>query len=56
MAASVHFNRHVLQGKTYFLGKYYSREDLNVEIPLVKPFQGEYLFPGGSTYLVVNEY
>ena len=55
VAASVHFSREISQGSIYFLGKYYSREYLNVKIPQVKLFQGEYLFLGGSTYLVVNE-
>ena len=44
------------QRSTYLLGKYYTREYLNVKIPHLKLFQGEYLFSGGSTYLLVNEY
>ena len=27
-----------------------------MKIPQSKPFQGEYLFPRGSTYLLVNKY
>ena len=50
------FNREPSQWSTYFLGKYYFRMYLNVKIPHPKLFQGEYLFPGGSTYLVVNKY
>ena len=38
------------------LGKHCYQEYLNVEIPHSKLFQGEYLFPGGSTYLLVNKY
>ena len=58
VAASVYFHREASQGSTYtyFLVKYYSREYLNVEIPYLKLFQGEYLFPGRSTYLLVNKY
>ena len=56
MATSVYFNKKVLQGSTCFLGKYYSREYLNVKIPHFRLFQGEYLFPGGSTYWLVNMY
>ena len=29
---------------------------INVKIPHYKLFQGEYLFPGGSSYLIVNKY
>ena len=54
--ASVYFNRNALQGSTYFLGKYCSRKYLNLKIPHSKLFQGEYLFPRGSTYLLVNKY
>ena len=32
VAASVYSNSYVLQGSTYFLGKYYSRKYLNVKI------------------------
>ena len=58
MAASVHFNREASQGSMYIysLGKYCYREYLNVKIPHSKLFQGEYLFPGGSTYLLVKKY
>ena len=38
----------------YSLG-HYSREYLNVKIPHSKLFQREYLFPGGSIYLLVNK-
>ena len=56
MAAFVYFNREASQGSTNFVGKYCSQKYLNVKIPHSKLFQGEYLFPGGSTYLLVNKY
>ena len=56
MAASVYFNIEVSQGSTYFLGKYCSREYLKMKIPYSNLFQGEYFFPGGSNYLLVNKY
>ena len=56
VAASVYFNSEASQGSTYFLGKYYSRDYLKVKIPHPRLFQGKYLFPGGSTYLLVNTY
>ena len=56
MAASVYFNRGASHQSMYFLGKYYSREYFNVKIPHSKLFQGEYLFPGGSTYLIVKKH
>ena len=54
VATSVYFNREISLGSTYFLRKYYFREYLNVKIRHSKLFQGEYLFRGGSTYLLVN--
>ena len=54
VAASVYFNREASQWSTYFLGKYYSRKYLNVKTPHSKLSQGEYLLPGGSTYLLGN--
>ena len=48
VAASVYFNREASQGITYFLGKYYFREYLNVEIPHSKLFQGEYYILEGE--------
>ena len=56
MAASVYINRKASQGRTYFLRKYYSWKYLNVKIPHSNIFQGEYLFPGGSTCLLVNKH
>ena len=60
MAASAYFNREVSQGRRYFLRKCYSWEYLNVKIPHSKLFQGECLFPEGSTYsliyFLVNHY
>ena len=56
MAVSVYFSTEVSQGSTYFLGEYYSREYLKVKIPYSNLFQGEYLFPEGSNYLLVNKY
>ena len=56
MAVSVYFNIEVSKGSTYFLGKYYSREYLMVKIPHSNLFQGEYIFPEGSNYLLVNKY
>ena len=53
MADSVYLNREASQGSRCFLGKYYSRQYLNVEILHSKLFQEEYLFPEGSTYLMV---
>ena len=36
---------------------YYSREaSQKCKIPHSKLIQGEYLFPEGSTYLIVNQY
>ena len=55
-AASLYYNREASQGSIYFLGDYYSREYLNMKILHSKLFQGEYLFPGGSIYLLVNKY
>ena len=56
VAASICFNREVSQGSAYFLITYYSLEYLNVKMPHSKLFQGEYLFPGESNYLLVNKY
>ena len=57
VATSVYFNKEASQWNTYFLGKYYSQEVFNAKIPHFKLFlQGEYLFPEGSTYLLVNKY
>ena len=56
MAASVYFNIEVSQGSTYFLGKYNSREYLKVKVLHSNLFQGEYLFPEESNYLLVNKY
>ena len=56
VATSGYFNKEISQGSTYFLGRCYSQEYLNVKIPRLKLFQGEYLSPGGSTYLLVNKY
>ena len=58
MAASVYFNREASQGSTYvyFIGKHCYQEYLNVKKEHSKLFQGKYLFPGGSTYLLVNKY
>ena len=58
MTASVYFNRESSQGSiyVYFLGRHRYQEYLNVEILHPKLFQGEHLFPGGSTYLLVNKY
>ena len=56
MAVSVYFNIEVSQGSTYFLGKYYSQEYLKVKIPHANLFQGEYLFPEASNYLLANKY
>ena len=54
MTTSVCFSRETSEGSTHFLGKYYSREYINVKISNSKLFQEEYLFPGRSTYLLVN--
>ena len=54
VAASIYFNRQASQWSTYFRGKYYSRNYLNVKIPHSKLFQREYLLHGGSTYLLGN--
>ena len=51
----LYFNREASQGSTYFLGKYYSREHLNVKIPNAKLYQ-EYLILEGSAYLLLNKY
>ena len=56
MTVSVYFNIEVSQGSTYFLRKYYSRKYLKVKIPHSNLFQGEYLFPEGRNYLLVNKY
>ena len=40
----------------YFLGKHCYQEYLYVKILHSKLFQGEYLFPGGCTYLLVTKY
>ena len=58
MAASVYFNREASQGSiyVYFIGKHCYLDYLNVKISHSKLFQGEYLFPGGSTHLLVNKY
>ena len=51
-----YFNREASLRCTNFVGKHYSRKYLNVKIPHSKLFRGEYLLPGGSTYLLVNKY
>ena len=56
MVVLVYFNIEVSQGSTYFLGKYYSREYLEVKIPHSNLFQVESLFPEGRNYLLVNKY
>ena len=56
MAASVDFNRDASQGSKHYQEKYYSQEYLYVKITYPKLFRGVYLFPGGSTYLLVNKY
>ena len=58
MAASVYFNREASQESidVYFLGKHCYQEYINVEILHPKLFQGEYLFPGRGTCLLVNKY
>ena len=55
LAVFVHFSREASQGSNYFLGKYCPREYLNVKILHSKLFQGECLFLGGSTYLLVSK-
>ena len=56
VAASFCSNRKTSQGRTYFLGKYNSREYFNLKIPHSKLLQGKYIFPGGSNYLLVNKH
>ena len=58
MASSVYFNREASQGSidVYFLGKHCYQEYLNMKILHSKLFKGEYLFPWGRTYLLVNKY
>ena len=58
MASSVYLNREASQGciDVYFLGKHCYQEHLNMKILHSKLFQGEYLFPWGRTYLLVNKY
>ena len=58
MAASVFFNREasLRSMDVFFLGKHCYKEYLNVKILHSKLIHGEYLFPGGSNYLLVNKY
>ena len=56
VAASVYFNREASQESIYFLGKYYSWRYLNVKIPHSKLSQEDYLFHGGSTYLLEKKF
>ena len=54
VAASDCCNREASQGSTDFF--YYSWEYLDEKKRHSKLFPGEYLVPGGNTYLLVNKY
>ena len=52
------FNKTYLKEQLWLVASFISIEKLpkNLKIPHSRLFQGEYLFPGGSTYLIVNKH